>query len=91
MPGPSARVPAAVWNAGGAPRHCGRSGCLDAEVTLERLRYAVGLERGGIEALEQVLSDGAGAAVIREAEHQPELLAVGAMELAFQSLLVSPY
>ncbi|TKV26488.1 ROK family protein [Arthrobacter sp. NamB2] len=61
---------------GGSPCHCGRSGCLDAEVRLERLLDAAGLQGGGIEALEGVLSDDPGPAVRREAERQLELLAV---------------
>ncbi|TDK25898.1 ROK family transcriptional regulator [Arthrobacter crusticola] len=62
--------------AGGSPCHCGRSGCLDAEVRLERLLDAAGLESGGIEALEGVLSAGPGPAVRAEAERQLDLLAV---------------
>lgn len=61
---------------GGAPCHCGRSGCLDAEVRLERLLHAAGLAGGGIEALEEVLSAAPGPAVEQEAERQLELLAV---------------
>ncbi|RJU01141.1 ROK family protein [Arthrobacter frigidicola] len=62
--------------AGGSPCHCGRSGCLDAEVRLERLLDAAGLENGGVEALEGVLSAGPGQAVRAEAERQLDLLAV---------------
>ncbi|MDQ0736090.1 ROK family transcriptional regulator [Arthrobacter agilis] len=65
---------------GGFPCHCGRSGCLDAEVRLERLLGAAGLEGGGIEALEQVLSDEPSAAVQAEAERQLELLAVALVD-----------
>ncbi len=61
---------------GGSPCHCGRAGCLDAEVRLERLLDAAGLSGGGIEALEGVLADRPGPAVRREAERQLELLAV---------------
>jgi predicted NBD/HSP70 family sugar kinase len=62
--------------AGGSACHCGRSGCLDAEVRLERLLEAAGLSGGGIEALEGVLSDDPAQAVRDEAERQLELLAV---------------
>ncbi|MHA7144735.1 ROK family protein [Arthrobacter sp. TmT3-37] len=62
--------------AGGSPCHCGRSGCLDAEVRLERLLDAAGLAGGGIEALEDVLSDDPGPGVQQEAERQLDLLAV---------------
>ncbi|MHA7189128.1 ROK family transcriptional regulator [Arthrobacter sp. MDT2-16] len=61
---------------GGAPCHCGRSGCLDAEVRLERLLDAAGEDGGGVEALERVLSDDPGAAVRAEAERQLDLLTV---------------
>jgi predicted NBD/HSP70 family sugar kinase len=65
---------------GGSPCHCGRSGCLDAEVRLERLLGAAGLDGGGIEALEIVLSDGPVEAVRLEAERQVELLAVALVD-----------
>ncbi|WP_258062671.1 ROK family transcriptional regulator [Arthrobacter sp. B0490] len=65
---------------GGAACHCGRSGCLDAEVRLERLLDAAGEAGGGIEALERVLSDDPGAAVRAEAERQLELLAVALVD-----------
>ncbi|MHA7208621.1 ROK family transcriptional regulator [Arthrobacter sp. MDT1-65] len=65
---------------GGAACHCGRSGCLDAEVRLERLLGAAGEAGGGIEALERVLSDDPGAAVRAEAERQLELLAVALVD-----------
>jgi predicted NBD/HSP70 family sugar kinase len=61
---------------GGAACHCGRAGCLDAEVRLERLLVASGLDGGGIEALEGVLTDSPGPGVRAEAERQVELLAV---------------
>ncbi|WP_394248510.1 ROK family transcriptional regulator [Arthrobacter pityocampae] len=61
---------------GGRACHCGRAGCLDAEVRLERLLGAAGLDGGGIEALERVLSDGPPEAVRAEADRQLELLAV---------------
>ena len=59
---------------GGAACHCGRSGCLDAEVRLEGLLDAAGVDVGGIEALEQVLEDHPGAAVRAEVDRQLELL-----------------
>lgn len=65
---------------GGSPCHCGRAGCLDAEVRLERLLHAAGLAGGGIEALERVLSDAPGPAVRQEAERQLELLAVALID-----------
>lgn len=61
---------------GGSSCHCGRSGCLDAEVRLERLLDAAGLESGGIEALEAILSGDPGPALRQEAERQLQLLAV---------------
>ncbi|MFJ6000859.1 ROK family protein [Arthrobacter sp. NPDC092385] len=67
-------------SSGGFPCHCGRSGCLDAEVRLERLLEAAGLDGGGIEALEQVLSDDPAPAVRTEAERQLELLAVALVD-----------
>ncbi|WP_334685642.1 ROK family transcriptional regulator [Arthrobacter sp. CAN_A2] len=61
---------------GGRACHCGRSGCLDAEARLERLLGAAGLDGGGIEALERVLSGTPPEAVRVEAERQLDLLAV---------------
>ncbi|MHA7240207.1 ROK family protein [Arthrobacter sp. TMS1-12-1] len=61
---------------GGRACHCGRSGCLDAEVRLERLLEAADLDGGGIEALEGVLSGDPPAGVRREADRQLGLLAV---------------
>ncbi|MFC3300395.1 ROK family protein [Arthrobacter agilis] len=61
---------------GGSSCHCGRSGCLDAEVRLERLLGAAGLDGGGIEALEDVLADSPGPGIRSEAERQVELLTV---------------
>jgi predicted NBD/HSP70 family sugar kinase len=60
----------------GSPCHCGRSGCLDAEVRLERLLEAAGLTGGGIEALDAILSADPGPAVRAEVERQLGLLAV---------------
>ncbi len=66
---------------GGAACHCGRAGCLDAEVRLERLLDAAGEDAGGgIEALERVLSDDPGPAVRAEAERQLALLAVALVD-----------
>lgn len=61
---------------GGSRCHCGRSGCLDAEVRLERLLAAAGLASGGIEALETALSGVFIPTVRAEAERQLDLLAV---------------
>lgn len=58
----------------GATCHCGRSGCLDAEVRLERLLDAGGVGSGGTEALEQVLTGSPSPAVTAEADRQLELL-----------------
>ncbi|WP_235498651.1 ROK family protein [Arthrobacter sp. Leaf234] len=65
---------------GGSPCHCGRSGCLDAEVRLERLLEAAGADGGGIEALERLLSGDPGKAVLAEAERQVGLLAVALVD-----------
>lgn len=59
---------------GGEPCHCGRSGCLDAEVRLERLLGAGGLSSGDSEALAHLLSDAPAEAVRDEAHRQLELL-----------------
>lgn len=59
---------------GGAVCHCGRSGCLDAEVRLERLLDAGGVGGGGIDALEQMLTHHPGAALTGEVDRQLELL-----------------
>lgn len=59
---------------GGTACHCGRSGCLDAEVRLEGLLEAAGVDGGGIEALERVLTDSPGPAVLAEVDRQLELL-----------------
>ncbi|WP_434994979.1 ROK family transcriptional regulator [Arthrobacter sp. Ld5] len=61
---------------GGRACHCGRAGCLDAEVRLERLLGAAGLDGGGIEALERVLAGDPPEAVRAEADRQLDLLAV---------------
>lgn len=65
---------------GGSPCHCGRSGCLDAEVRLERLLEAAGADGGGIEALERLLSGDPGKEVLAEAERQVGLLAVALVD-----------
>lgn len=59
---------------GGAICHCGRSGCLDAEVRLERLLEAGGVGGGGMDVLEQVLTHGPNAALTAEVDRQLELL-----------------
>jgi predicted NBD/HSP70 family sugar kinase len=63
-----------VVRPGGASCHCGRSGCLDAEVRLEWLLDAAGVDGGGMEALEQVLTEESGDAVMAEVDRQLELL-----------------
>ncbi|MGV0108681.1 ROK family protein [Arthrobacter sp. CP30] len=65
---------------GGSPCHCGRSGCLDAEVRLERLLEAAEADGGGIEALERLLSGDPGKEVLAEAERQVGLLAVALVD-----------
>lgn len=66
---------------GGAPCHCGRSGCLDAEVRLERLLEAAGIDAGGIEALEQVLAGTPDPAVDAEVDRQLELLTAALVDV----------
>lgn len=60
---------------GGARCHCGRSGCLDAEVRLEHLLSAGGLSSGDSEALEVLLSNNPSQHVRSEARRQLALLA----------------
>lgn len=64
----------------GSRCHCGRSGCLDAEVRLERLLDAAGVTGGGVEALEAVLATDPGPAVRAEAERQLSLLSVALVD-----------
>lgn len=61
---------------GGEKCHCGRSGCLDAEVRLERLLAAVGRKRADLEELEQAISKHPSDELRGEVERQIDLLAV---------------
>ncbi len=63
-------------NPGGAACHCGRSGCLDAEVRLERLLLAGGVSAGNGDSLGTLLGDDPAPALQKEAGRQLELLAI---------------
>lgn len=61
---------------GGEKCHCGRSGCLDAEVRLERLLAPLGLVRADQAELEQAIAERPSRKLQQEAERQIDLLAV---------------
>lgn len=60
----------------GGTCHCGRLGCLDAEVRLERLLAPLGLERADQDELERAVAAHPSPELQREVEHQLDLLAV---------------
>lgn len=61
---------------GGEKCHCGRSGCLDAEVRLERLLAPLGLARADQAELEQAIAERPSQELQQETERQIDLLAV---------------
>lgn len=61
--------------------HCGRRGCLETEVNLERLLKVVGLERADGDQLEDALGPGLPFPVLREIRRQTDLLAVALSNL----------
>ncbi|MDQ0618604.1 ROK family transcriptional regulator [Arthrobacter globiformis] len=56
--------------------HCGRNGCLDAEVRLERLLVPLGLVRADQDELERAIAEHPSPELAEEAERQIDLLAV---------------
>ncbi|WP_309108955.1 ROK family transcriptional regulator [Arthrobacter sp.] len=56
--------------------HCGRSGCLDAEVRLERLLVPLGLVRADQAELERAIAERPSRELQEEVERQIDLLAV---------------
>lgn len=56
--------------------HCGRYGCLDAEVRLERLLIPLGLARADQDELEGAMAERPSPELKQEAERQIDLLAV---------------
>lgn len=56
--------------------HCGRSGCLDAEVRLERLLAPLGLARADQDELERAIAEPPSRELQKEVERQIDLLAV---------------
>jgi predicted NBD/HSP70 family sugar kinase len=55
--------------------HCGRSGCLDAEVRLERLLVPLGLARADQDELERAIAERPSRELEEEVERQIDLLA----------------
>lgn len=68
-------------NSNGQPCHCGRTGCLDAEVRLERLLAAAGVERADQEELEDAVRRNPSPRLTREVERQADYLAVALVNL----------
>lgn len=60
----------------GGTCHCGRSGCLDAEVRLERLLEPLGLQRADQDELERAMAGNTSRVLQDEVERQIDLLAV---------------
>lgn len=56
--------------------HCGRSGCLDAEVRLERLLVPLGLAKADQDELEKAIAERPSRELEEEVERQIDLLAV---------------
>lgn len=65
----------------GEPCHCGRRGCLETEVNLERLLDVVGLDHADAEQLEDALGPGLPFPVLREIRRQTEVLAIALSNL----------
>lgn len=65
-----------VVRADGEACHCGRRGCLETEVNLERLLKVVGLEHADAEQLEDALRSGPSFPTLREIRRQTDVLAV---------------
>ncbi|MEE2568578.1 ROK family transcriptional regulator [Pseudarthrobacter sp. J64] len=65
----------------GGTCHCGRSGCLDAEVRLERLLEPLGLKSADQEELEQAMAERPTPELLREIQRQIDLLAVALTNL----------
>lgn len=64
-----------VVTPGGTPCHCGRSGCLETEVSLGRLLALLGLNHADQDQLEDAMTQNSSPALIAEANRQLDLLA----------------
>ncbi|MET4060226.1 putative NBD/HSP70 family sugar kinase [Arthrobacter sp. UYP6] len=65
-----------VVTPGGTPCHCGRSGCLETEVSLGRLLAILGLEHADQDQLEAAIVRDSSPALSAETHRQLDLLAV---------------
>jgi predicted NBD/HSP70 family sugar kinase len=65
----------------GEPCHCGRRGCLETEVNLERLLAVVGLDHADAEQLEEAVRSAPPFQVIREIRRQTDVLAIALSNL----------
>ncbi|MFJ7748888.1 ROK family protein [Arthrobacter sp. NPDC097144] len=65
-----------VVTPGGQPCHCGRSGCLETEVSLGRLLAVLGLEHADQDQLEAAMASDNSPALLAETHRQLDLLAV---------------
>ncbi|WAP51390.1 ROK family transcriptional regulator [Arthrobacter sp. ATA002] len=65
-----------VVTPGGSPCHCGRTGCLETEVSLGRLLAVLGLEHADQDQLEAAMVRDSSPALIAETHRQLDLLAV---------------
>ncbi len=70
-----------VVQPGGEACHCGRRGCLETEVNLERLLHVAGLDHADAEQLEDALLSGPSFPVLREIRRQADVLAVALSNL----------
>ncbi|WP_028278948.1 ROK family protein [Arthrobacter sp. H5] len=68
-------------NSVGSPCYCGRTGCLETEVSLERLQEALDVGRASPDELERALSGNLSLAARKEVERQLDFLAVAASDL----------
>lgn len=65
----------------GEPCHCGRRGCLETEVNLERLLAVVGLDHADADQLEEAIRTAQSFLVIREIRRQTDTLSIALSNL----------
>ncbi|WP_323959575.1 ROK family protein [Arthrobacter sp. JZ12] len=65
----------------GTPCHCGRRGCLETEVNLERLLGVLNLEQADADQLEEALSSDGSLPAAREVRRQTDMLSIALSNL----------